>query len=756
MNLSGSPAPPSSFVDRLADEMMTRWRAGGRLRTEDFLDRHPDLWHRPDAALELIAEELALRTEGGEDVAAEELVARFPAWAAQVTALLDCQRVLGPPAAPRFPVPGDMLGEFRLVAELGRGVHGRVFLATQSGLADRPVVLKLGPDAGNEHLSLARLQHTHIVPLYSAHEFPAAGLRALCMPYFGGATLAELLTATAKREPLGRSGALLLAALAAAPAPAGIPVPQPGPACALLGRASFVEAVCWIGACLADALQYAHDRGLLHLDLKPSNVLLAADGVPMLLDFHLARPPLRAGESAPTWIGGTPGYMPGEQLAALDAVRTGDPVPGAVDARADVYALGVLLTEALRYQGPADDGEIVSVGLADVLAHCTETDAARRYPTAAELAADLRRHMADLPLRGVRNRSFHERWRKWRRRRPYALSLVLAVAATAAIGSGVTLHAQRQVGRARTALEEGESFLRQGRLAEAAEAFRGTEALAQGVPFQYDLTARVKAGKRATERGLAVTELHALCERVRPMYAAEVLAPDEARKVAELCRAVWAERESVVRNLEGQASADLEQQWRADLLDLGIMTAYLDASLAAPDSKTDDRRRALETLAQAESLLGASGVLYLERANHARALGLMDMAAEADRLAQAARPRTAWEHLAVGRAKLGAGDAKGAAADLDSAIALDPRSLWANYYQGVCCLRLGDPTGALSAFSACVAIAPQSAWCYFNRGLAQTELGRQPQARADFDRATALDRTLTTALLDRSRYAPKK
>src|SRR5206468_748583 len=88
-----------------------------------------------------------------------------------------------------------------------------------------------------------------------------------------------------------------------------------------LARASYVEAICWIGIGLADALQYAHERGLVHLDLKPANVLLAADGQPMILDFHLAHEPIRADGPPPRWLGGTPGYMSPEQQQALVAVR---------------------------------------------------------------------------------------------------------------------------------------------------------------------------------------------------------------------------------------------------------------------------------------------------------------------------------------------------------------------------------------------------------------------------------------------------
>src|SRR5205814_4455868 len=119
-------------------------------------------------------------------------------------------------------------------------------------------------------------------------------------------------------------------ALDRAQAAVPLAVQTSGPARDRLAAAAYVEAVCWLGACLADALQHAHERGLLHLDLKPSNVLLAADGQPMLLDFHLARGPLAAGAPAPSGLGGTPGYMAPEHQAALAAVAGRHDVPAAV------------------------------------------------------------------------------------------------------------------------------------------------------------------------------------------------------------------------------------------------------------------------------------------------------------------------------------------------------------------------------------------------------------------------------------------
>ncbi|HSQ56340.1 MAG TPA: phosphotransferase, partial [Gemmata sp.] len=299
-----------SLVSRIAVEMADSWRKGERPRTEDYLDRYPELWERPSAALELIAEELAVREEYGEPISPSMLARRFPRWRDQVRALGDCHREMGGrPGISRFPEAGTTLGDFRLGFELGRGASGRVFAATQSSLGSRPVVLKLSSPAGNEHLSLARLQHTHIVPIHSVHEFPDRGLIALCMPYFGGATLATVLAALADRPVPTRTGADLVTTLRGLQARSPLPIPVQGPGCDSLAASSYTHAICRIGVCLARALQFAHDRGLLHLDIKPSNVLIAADGVPMLLYFHLARPPLRVGDLAPTMLGGTPGYM---------------------------------------------------------------------------------------------------------------------------------------------------------------------------------------------------------------------------------------------------------------------------------------------------------------------------------------------------------------------------------------------------------------------------------------------------------------
>ncbi|MDG3005669.1 protein kinase domain-containing protein [Paludisphaera mucosa] len=97
------------------------------------------------------------------------------------------------PARGELPRPGDEVGGFRLIAELGRGAFARVFLAEEASLGGRPVALKVSAAEGDEPQLLARLQHAHIVPVHSVRDDPATGLRLLCMPYLGGANLAQVL-----------------------------------------------------------------------------------------------------------------------------------------------------------------------------------------------------------------------------------------------------------------------------------------------------------------------------------------------------------------------------------------------------------------------------------------------------------------------------------------------------------------------------------------------------------------------------------
>jgi eukaryotic-like serine/threonine-protein kinase len=766
------PASESAtgLVTPLVEELATAWRRGERLPAEIMLDRQPGLWGNAESAIRLIYEEVCLRQAEGHEVPASELVRRFPQWRAELEMLLDCDRLLkeGSERA-AFPAVGEAFGGFLLLAGLGRGARGHCFLATQPALAGRQVVIKITPDDQGEHLSLARLQHTHIVPLYSEQAFPERGLRALCMPYLGGATLGQILESLGDVPPDGRTGRSLLDSLDRRGEELG-PMARSGPSPArnFLAHVSYERAVCWIGACLADALQYAHDRGLVHMDLKPSNVLLAADGQPMLLDFHLAREPVRPGASPPDWLGGTPGYMSPEQESALEAVRRGRAPVAGVDARTDIFSLGALLGEMLGLSLPAGvgvaptatrrSGSKVSPGLEDAIRKCLAPDADERYPDAGSLAEDLRSHMAHQPLRWVANRSPGERWRKWRRQRPAALSrlklmisALVAVTATAAVAWACYI--VPRLHEAERALLDSKIFIARREYPTARQAIARGTALIEGLPGDPGLSEEFAGLLLLVDRSSDADRLHGLVERLRSLDTAVPLSPEAVNAVARHCHSLWEARRPILDPIGRGNDREAAERLRADLLDLAVVWAELRVRVATGrGSEIEARREALAILDEAEATFGPSHILYRGRQANAGALGLSEVAAAAAVGAARVPPRTAWEHCAVGRSLLASGNLEEAEAAFDRAVALRPQDFWPNFHQGGCAFRLGRFADAVGAFRACVSLAPDRAEGYYNRALAYSALGQTALASLDFDRALRLDPSLSPP--PSARYAP--
>jgi serine/threonine protein kinase len=270
------------------------------------------------------------------------------------------------------------LGKFELLDQVGFGAFGTVFKARDPEL-DRIVAIKV-PRSGNlatgedlhrflrEARSVARLRHPSIVPVYEVGQ--ADSLPYLVSEFVQGMTLADLMTA--RRLPPERIATLL--------------------------------------AEVADALQYAHDQGVIHRDVKPSNILLDKDNHPHLMDFGLAK--RDAGEVSMTLEGqilGTPAYMSPEQ-ASGEARH--------VDGRSDVYSLGVILYQLLtgelpfkgnprallhqvQHEDPPPPRRLAKDIPADLETICLKAIAREResrYATAKALAEDLRRFVNGEPI----------------------------------------------------------------------------------------------------------------------------------------------------------------------------------------------------------------------------------------------------------------------------------------------------------------------------------------------------------------------
>jgi eukaryotic-like serine/threonine-protein kinase len=236
-----------------------------------------------------------------------------------------------------WPQPGERRGSFHIIEEVGRGALSRVYLCRQPLLGNRQVIVKMARSGLCEADSLGRLRHPNIVPIHSVEHDGNRGLHMLCMPFLGRSTLYDLLDSLGPLAPRPLEKLLDVARLWEQPsdctghgdqrhAPPKFPAVH--------------HLFAWIGEQLAHGLAHAHSHGVFHGDVKPSNILIARDGTPHLMDFNLS------GNLALSLAarGGTLPYMPPEQLRV---VALGDGQDAQYDQRSDIYSLGAVLYEAL-------------------------------------------------------------------------------------------------------------------------------------------------------------------------------------------------------------------------------------------------------------------------------------------------------------------------------------------------------------------------------------------------------------------------
>ena len=350
---------------------------------------------------------------------------------------------------------GRYAGRFELMATVGTGGFGTVYKARDPQL-DRIValkVLRLGDLATDDHKdrflrearNAAQLRHPAIVPVHEIGD--EAGIPFIVSDYIEGVTLSDWLTG---RRPSFRESARLVAEL-------------------------------------AGALHYAHEEGVIHRDVKPSNIMLDTAGQPHIMDFGLAK--RDAGEVTVTIEGeilGTPAYMSPEQARGEGHK---------VDGRSDIYSLGVilylLLTGELPFRGnqrmlihqvlndePRPPRSLVDTIPRDLDTICLKAMAkepARRYATAGELSADLNRFLHGEPIL-ARPVSAFTKLALWARRNPrvaglsaavYALLVLLAVGAVLTVQSVGAARRAARLGLVRQNLLTGYDRFRGGDVADS-------------------------------------------------------------------------------------------------------------------------------------------------------------------------------------------------------------------------------------------------------------------------------------------------
>ncbi len=489
-----------AILEDLVDDYLERLRRGEQPEVAEYVERHPDLASQIEAVFPALGLVEAFKPGSG-----------------------DATGSLAGALVPGIGTKLERLGDFRLLREVGRGGMGCVYEAEQESLGRRVAIKvlaghrlldpKLLARFDREAKAAARLHHTNIVPVFGVGEHE--GVHFYVMQFIQGLGLDAVLDevrriqrsraegrgadpATSNGSPTAASVAHSLVsgwfpppeALTAEPAPAASPAGNDGASDSsdtLPARSDLTSAgdssqryaleVARIGLQVAEALEYAHQQGILHRDIKPANLLLDAHGNVWVADFGLAKVGTDSDLTQTGDIVGTVRYMAPERFQ------------GKCDAHSDVYALGLTLYELLARR-PAFEFEdrnalirevtqgapkrlralerSVPRDLETIVHKAIEREPAHRYPSAALLAEDLRRFLEDRPI-AARRIGAGERLARWARRNPWVAGLTAAVfGLMVLLTAGSTLSALRIRRSEQHALREAHRAEAEARRATAA------------------------------------------------------------------------------------------------------------------------------------------------------------------------------------------------------------------------------------------------------------------------------------------------
>ncbi|WP_422928189.1 protein kinase domain-containing protein [Singulisphaera sp. PoT] len=432
--------------------------------------------------------------EGGRDIDPESIIATHPELVGDLESFLashrDLARLTAPFRGSRRAELGDGLpgigaiGDFRLLREVGRGGMGVVYEAMQVSLRRR-VALKVMPFADAldprrlqrfraEAWAAAHLHHERIVPVYAIGS--ERGIHYFAMQFVEGQSLSMLIgelwrleDARALSPPQDNEASRLVATEISSERSSN--------------RRRYFERVAGLCRQAALGLEYAHQAGIVHRDVKPSNLLLDLRGQLWITDFGLAQV---AGDTGLTMTGemlGTLRYASPEQLLARR---------GIVDHRSDVYSLGATLYELLTLRPPFDGKDrnelirqvereeppppgsldpAIPRDLETIVLKALRKEPSERYATAEEFADDLQRFVEGRPIE-ARRPTASERLRAWSRRHPSIFGAGVVVLVLVSIASLVSAALIRQEqGKTLVARKKAEAaYRRERQRAEEAEA----------------------------------------------------------------------------------------------------------------------------------------------------------------------------------------------------------------------------------------------------------------------------------------------
>lgn len=347
---------------------------------------------------------------------------------------------------------GQTLGDFEILSLIGTGGMGAVFLARQISL-DREVALKVISDVGGirgkslerfkrEAEVLAKTSHPNIVPIYEVGE--QGPYSYFAMEYIEGVSLDRILASIRNVSPDEKaSDVMRKCPEAQADIYSGKSDDTEGSNGAEIDK-DYIVTVSRMIISIASALEYAHNKGILHRDVKPSNILIASDGTAKLVDFGLAKAETQPSITVTGEFFGTASYVSPEQIRK----------PETADRRSDVYSLAATYYECLTLRPPFEGDTInetltrvisreavppkkycsrLSTDFNTVLLKALEKLPSERYPTASEFAAEIQCILDFKPITAKRP-SVHRRAYKALRRKPIRIALITVAVLVGVLG----------------------------------------------------------------------------------------------------------------------------------------------------------------------------------------------------------------------------------------------------------------------------------------------------------------------------------
>lgn len=332
---------------------LARARESGLERTLEFYwPTVGSILPQENIPCDLVLEEVQLRKAAGESPRWADYRQRFPDLADTIGKWLaggETEAVdTSTSSVPQLPV-GEVFDDFEVQKLLGQGAFARVYLARQVSM-HRLVALKATSRGSEEPQALSQLDHANIVRVYDQREVVDPPTILLYMQYLAGGTLADCIKHVRALPPENWSGSHVLESIDRNLLSASQTVPEQSAVRNQIERMSWAEVVAWVGIQLAEGLSYASEKGVLHRDVKPANILLSAEAIPKLADFNVSSSGLSGRAGAAAYFGGSLAYMSPEQLCVADP--TDDKHAEELDGQSDLYALGIVLWELWQGRRP--------------------------------------------------------------------------------------------------------------------------------------------------------------------------------------------------------------------------------------------------------------------------------------------------------------------------------------------------------------------------------------------------------------------